>query len=370
MAPLTEIERLDVLADWAQTQDCTKTARNKQVGRATVSRLVNNYKKGLGISMKRKSGRRPVVSQDAARAALDILTNTEASATATDAAKELFSRGLVSKVVSKSTVIRHAKHAAVKEGSKLWVHRGKPEKELTQRTKVQRLAFAQDNISTSWSNAMFTDRKRFYFNFPGSVARMVRWRMGPKRRLTRPRAFQPNRPMCVNCYGGITKHGLSRLVMVAGTSKLKSPYTTVKGQQAKNITMHEYKSHVLPQLLACGKRIFSTVGMGTWKLVQDNDPAHNNSVATVDSWAHAHSSGVSVVPNWPPHSPDLNLIENVWAWIQAKINQKGCKTFQAFQQQLANVWASIPQSMIHNLYKSMPKRINQVMSNNGDKTKY
>lgn len=39
--------------------------------------------------------------------------------------------------------------------------------------------------------------------------------------------------------------------------------------------------------------------------------------------------GVSVL-KWPPYSPDLNIIENIWGLVQARMDKKYFATFGAF----------------------------------------
>ena len=123
-------------------------------------------------------------------------------------------------------------------------------------------------------------------------------------------------------------------------------------------------------LLPEGRRLFSTGGISCWKLQQDNDPAHKVAEQVVKDWNQKHSSAVSVLPNWPPNSPDLNLIENVWAWVQARVDEKGCKNFAEFKAQVLQQLAKVPKSMIDKLYKSMRGRLSSVIENEGGKIKY
>ena len=72
----------------------------------------------------------------------------------------------------------------------------------------------------------------------------------------------------------------------------------------------------------------------------------------------------------PPNSPDFNPVENVWSFVQQKVDSMGCKTFHEFQQQVFSTFQNLPSSTIDNLYASMKKRVDACMSANGGKTKY
>lgn len=41
-------------------------------------------------------------------------------------------------------------------------------------------------------------------------------------------------------------------------------------------------------------------------------------------------ASVNLLPNWPPNSPYLNPMENVWSWVQSQVDAKVCKTFEDF----------------------------------------
>ena len=57
---------------------------------------------------------------------------------------------------------------------------------------------------------------------------------------------------------------------------------------------------------------------------QDNGPSHKLDSSHINAWNSLHGSAVELLPNWPPTSPDLNPIEIVWGWMEAKINDTGC----------------------------------------------
>ena len=79
---------------------------------------------------------------------------------------------------------------------------------------------------------MFTDRKRFFFSYPGTRVRAVEWKVkGPAKEVA---AF--NHPSSYNLYVGITKHGVTRVHEVAGTSNNKTTHKSKQGAATKNIT--------------------------------------------------------------------------------------------------------------------------------------
>ena len=58
-----------------------------------------------------------------------------------------------------------------------------------------------------------------------------------------------------------------------------------------------------------------------WYLQQDNAPCHT--AYDVQDWFDENK--IKVI-TWPARSPDLNIIENVWAWIDRYLDQYACTT--------------------------------------------
>jgi transposase len=65
---------------------------------------------------------------------------------------------------------------------------------------------------------------------------------------------------------------------------------------------------------------------------------------------------IDVVPNWPPRSPDLNPIENLWAYLHNRIAEQHPATHEQLQAVAKAQWAAIPQSMMAKLIDSFPGR--------------
>ena len=79
---------------------------------------------------------------------------------------------------------------------------------------------------------------------------------------------------------------------------------------------------------------------------------------------------VNLLPNWPPNSPDLNPIENVWAWVQSQVDAKGCKTFEDFKAEVIKELKNVTKEHLQHYIESMPQRIKKVIELEGDKAPY
>ena len=68
---------------------------------------------------------------------------------------------------------------------------------------------------------------------------------------------------------------------------------------------------------------------------------------------------------WPPNSPDLSAIEDLWAIVQNKLQEKEYKTLEEQKIALVEVWNRIPVSLCRKLCKTFDKRVEQVLESNG-----
>ncbi|KAM8708535.1 hypothetical protein ACLKA7_015503 [Drosophila subpalustris] len=60
-----------------------------------------------------------------------------------------------------------------------------------------------------------------------------------------------------------------------------------------------------------------------WHFQHDNAPIHT--ARSVKSWIQDQKVDLL---DWPPYSPDLNIIENVWGWLARKVYESGKQYIQ------------------------------------------
>lgn len=277
-------------------------------------------------------------------------------------ARELQRRRLVSRPVSRHTVARAAVRAGVSQGDPIVVKRGKPIPALSVDTKAKRLAFARANLATDWQRVVFSDRKKFMHKYINCSAKRVRW----CRKGTKPVATVASHPQAWNVYAALTHKGLTDVHVVAGSSKHTSTFITKQGQHARNITAAEYKCVLCKTLLPQAR---ARVGP-CFIFQQDNDPTHKAAPEIVHAYNKFYGTFISVLPNWPPHSPDLNLIENIWSQVQGFAEMKKCKTFTAFKAAVKLGMHNVSKVQINSLYESMKDRLLAVIEAEGDRIHY
>lgn len=108
--------------------------------------------------------------------------------------------------------------------------------------------------------------------------------------------------------------------------------------------------------------------------MQDNAPSHTADI--VREWLEQQDFELM---GWPPKSPDLNPIENLWSLLKAKLyeNHPELRTMPDNQDTLDQMiiwaqeaWSSIDLSILDHLAVTMPHRVEQIIRNEGWYTSY
>ena len=140
------------------------------------------------------------------------------------------------------------------------------------------------------------------------------------------------------------------------------PLVALEGNQNQHSYLQTLQDYLLPEIEAAREEF--EVDM---IFMQDNAPCHktnlvmdflrDNKIRTLD---------------WPPQSPDLNPIENLWAIIKARRYKRfGIpRTKEELIEQMFAIWEEIDQELLDTLVDSIENRLKEVVRLGGRTTKY
>lgn len=320
--------------------------------RRFVEKWIQHYKQHGTVEDKARSGRKKLFSASQQESfAEQVLEQQSVPA----AARAATSQGLLGTSFSVSTAYRVAR-------AQLDLKTPNPKPLLSKKTKEKRLAFSSARHRVGSLLAVDSS----YFTLHGCQPRRRRWvRKGEK--PTRPK---PLKSQQLHVYGGISKHGKTSLVFVTGTTGLKKRYYKVskKGrrQAYSGVCAEEFQNIMVSHLEPEGKAIMQAAQQPDPTFLLDGASPH-----TAESTKQLlRSRGIATVVAWPPNSPDLNPIENLWAWMKNRVYARQYDNLEGLKAAVLEAWEAVPVSMLAKLMGSFNKRKRICAERGGDHTGY
>lgn len=242
--------------------------------------------------------------------------------------------------ISQPTIHRRLREANIKK----YTTQKKPF--ISKANKLKRLKFAREHINKPlefWRNILWTDES--IFSLDGTWGRQFFYSK-PSEKLKRA-VVAP------------TRHSGGGHLMIWGCISYNSvgPITWLRGK----LVQSRYLELLNDVALVAGCKLIGE----NFMLQQDNAPIHKAKMIL----KFLKDLDQSLL-EWPPQSPDLNVIENVWAYIKKKIPCDVGRTEEATWNAIINAWNTMPTDFLKNLIDSMPRRLAEVMKSKGGNTSY
>lgn len=137
------------------------------------------------------------------------------------------------------------------------------------------------------------------------------------------------------------------------------------GMNSKQYCHEILEAHLIPLIQGCPWPIHML------ELIEDGVKCHDSAY----SRTFKKAKSINKLP-WPPYSPDMNLIENVWALLKFKLRKQWrdvdkrphSKVELIVAAQLA--WGELDWNRIYSWFELMPRRISSLIQRKGRATRW
>ena len=209
---------------------------------------------------------------------------------------------------------------------------------ITPTAAQKRFEFTKFHIEnlTNFKNIVFTDESWF------ELGRNSRWVWVDKKNITnKVLSNTKSHPQKIMIWGGIGFSFKTDLIFIEG-----------------NINSETYIEQIIfgSNLIEAADKRF---GIGNWKLMQDNARPH----VSFETLAVLKELEIDLLPDWPPYSPDLNIIEVKWAIMERRVEIHQPKTIDDLKIIISKVWEELTWQTINGLVNGIPNRLRAVNNN-------
>ena len=352
---LSDFEKGEIFAMYSHNYSTSEIAAWIKCSWSTVDRWIKRWQKEGNFDTKAVTGR-PRKTLPGEDRLIKILSLQDPNLTAVDIAPYITDDpgddGKGKSKVTAETIRRRLRSYG------LFARRRWKKPLLSKQNKKARLQWAQahkDWTVEDWAKVLWTDESPFTL-FPGREG-YIRRRNGEG---GKEKHLNPT-----------VKHGGGSIMVwgcfhSSGVGVLKRVEGRIDAEVYKQILIHQ----AMPEL----KKLISVEPEYVrWTFQQDNASPHRaNIVQKYLENKQSEWGGRLQVMTWPSQSPDLNPIENVWAYVKKQLRKRPKKpsSHANLLEQVQEIWKGLPSRILINLVESMPKRAAMVIKARGGTIKY
>lgn len=302
-------------------------SRDTGIPRTTVARYLDKYKKAVPVTEVQIQGRQSKISDEDMKCITGLLSENQLL-TSKQLSEELARRRNVK--VSPKTIRNHLHRLKYKNS------RPRNVPMLSGVAKEKRLRFAAENVSTDWEKVFFSDETMIQLGANLTCA----WHQSGSRPLNPTSRF----PQKLMFWSAVSTWSKFELVEIEGT-----------------MTAERYVSLMREKFVPWVRR----QKRGKWIFQQDNAPSHTAN----RSKAFFVEEKIDCLV-WPPYSPDLNPIENLWGLLKIRVDARKPKTKDELRAIANEEWCSISMDTVRNTIRSLPARLEKVIAAGGGNIDY
>ena len=210
---------------------------------------------------------------------------------------------------------------------------------LSQKQIENRIKFCEENIKKfeKWRrNFIITDESRFGM-YPDSSHLWLQRGNYNERTFVSFEKFYPT----IMVWGGIGYNYKSKLIIIESTLDSEGYINMLK----ENNIIEDIKTKIKDR---------------TMSFQQDGAPAHN-----AKKTKEYIRSEIELIDDWPANSPDLSVIENLWAIIKKKLKVNPPQSLNELKNRLIEEWDKIDQETINKLMEEYPARFRLCIKEKG-----
>ena len=333
-------------------EGCTQinVAQGLGVNVRTVKRWWRQWKTEKSVNFRKKSGRPKVLKKPAKLVISKSMHKRGWSSR--KLSNKLTARGYP---CSKDTVHRYLKSEL---GAVPFKRQVIPK--ITENQAIKRLQFARARQHwryEDWSKVIFTDECPVYLMTTGNRQNDRVWTNQREKVLPIEKSkFSPK----VMIWGAMTATGLSKLHILPANQHVTAAY------YVENI-LSPFLLEEIHRNGNNGQILEQKFHENTLELIfqQDGAPAHT--AAVTQTWLQTNFPSHWGKDVWPPNSPDMSPIENLWGILKEKINFANPQpsNLDQLKNTILKAWSEISPETLENLIRSMPDRIDAVIKAKG-----